>query len=123
MPLKDPKDRIIGVLGLHLEPPASAKGCSLPSYNEQELFSSLKNILNPSLTYQEIRCMALWLNGYSIKESAYYLGLSHKTIEVYRKNIKDKMGVHHKHQLIELMQAKNVFNLFLTLAKLCLGKN
>jgi DNA-binding CsgD family transcriptional regulator len=135
VPIKDENDEITGILGIHKEvkeyldlssnaedlfPRSSLKisvAASIPS-SELELFASIKNLSDDPLTNKEIECLSLWLSGYSIKESAYCLKLSHKSIEAYRKNIKDKMSVYHKYQLIELMQIKGAFHLYLTLAKL-----
>ncbi len=123
MPLKNEKGEIIGILGLHLERARTAiSSDSIQQYNEKDLFSSLRSIVSGSLTHQEMKCLSLWLSGYSIKESSYHLKISHKTIEAYRKNIKDKIGVHHKYQLIDFMYAKNVLYLFLSLTKLILQK-
>ena len=128
LPIKNTKNEIIGILGIQQDiteivtlsneiqtPPSTilqkteidAKICFL-----------LKSMSNTLLTRREIECLSLWLSGYSIKESAYCLNLSHKSIEAYRKNVKDKMGVHHRFQLIEIMQTKNTFHVFMTLAKL-----
>jgi len=135
VPIKDDNDNITGILGIHkdvkeyldlssnaedLFPRSSLQVSIAPPVpnSELELFASIKNISEEPLTNKEIECLSLWLSGYSIKESSYCLKLSHKSIEAYRKNIKDKMAVYHKYQLIELMQAQGVFHLYLTLAKL-----
>lgn len=150
LPLKDEKDRIVGVLGIHQDvsiglmdpsstPANKAINDILPDHtsslievsqstnlvveSEVELFSTLKNASHASLTHRELECLSLWLSGYSIKESAYCLKISQKSIEAYRKHIKDKMGVYHKYQLIDMMQAKGVFHLFLALAKLIQQKS
>jgi len=88
---------------------------TLTPESKNKFIYNIRKISSMLLTYREIECLGLWLNGYSIKESAYCLGLSQKTVEAYRKNIKDKMGVYHKSQLIDVMQAKGAFNLCLSL--------
>ncbi len=125
VPLKDKKNRIIGVLGMLQKLSAEGKHI-LPQKNDpiviplacKEILLNLRKISEIPLTHREVECLSLFLSGYSIKESSYCLGISHKSIEAYRKSVKDKMGVRHKFQLIELIQAKGAFNLCLTLAKL-----
>jgi len=125
VPLKDDTGRIIGILSMHQNladeivdlQPQKNEAIVVPTMRK-ELLAYLKKTLNDELTSREIECLSLWLGGYSIKESSYCLGLSHKSIEAYRSNIKDKLKVHHRFQVIELMQSKATFELCLSLAKL-----
>ena len=55
---------------------------------------------NVYLTQREAECVQLCLQGMSMKQVGICLGLSPRTIEFYLKNIKDKMGVKRKKELI-----------------------
>lgn len=83
----------------------------------RDLHTVLKQITNDAFSAREIDCLSLWLHGYSIRESSNCLRLSNKTVEAYRKNIKEKIGISHKHQLMDLMFTKGLLNYFLTAAK------
>lgn len=77
--------------------------------------SKFSNIL---LHFKEVACLSLWLGGYSTKESSELLGTSQRSVETYRKNIKNKMGICNQHELIHLIGSKGVLNLLLILAKM-----
>jgi len=122
VPIKNAQQQIIGILGMHKDAEEYLDLDSSPpdfliQQNELALLATIKDLVNDTLSNREIECVSLWLSGHSIKASADCLGLSHKSIEAYRKHIKDKLGVHHRHQLIEVMQTKQAFHVLLTLAK------
>ncbi len=125
VPLKDATGTIIGILYMHQDLaqnvvdvlPEKENPVSMSSMRD-ELQTYLKKAMNNQLTDREIECLSLWLGGHSIKESAFCLYISHKSIEAYRKHIKDKLCVNHRSQLIERMQKSGTFELFLSLAKL-----
>lgn len=62
---------------------------------------------NSSLTPREIQCVGYLVRGKSAREISKLLGLSKRTVEFYLANIKSKLGVSTKSELIEKM-----FNLF-----------
>jgi DNA-binding CsgD family transcriptional regulator len=128
MPLRDADERIVGILGVHYDAHVLAKNCYQHDYqtddiNEASLYSTLNKISGNLLTNKEIQCLALWLSGYSIKETAYCLNISQKSIEAYRTHIKDKMKVYHKFQLMDLMESKGALSLFLAVAKIIREKS
>ncbi len=121
LPLKSAENEIIGIIAMHRDITNSSltmPPINTPELSENELYALLNEISGVHLTRREIECLSLWLSGDSLKLSADCLCISQKSIEFYRSNIKDKLGVHHKFQLIDLMQIKNVLHLFLALAKL-----
>lgn len=132
LPLKDEKDRIQGILCIHQditwEHPNKSSGFhnNVLSQNTKQseigLLKLLKQTINVPLTRREMECLSLWVSGYSIKESSSYLNISEKSIEAYRANIKYKTKVHHKYQLIELMESNGVFHLFLALVRILKNK-
>jgi len=85
---------------------------------KEMLSSQLFEIFNIVLSRKALECLSFWLSGYSIKESAYCLDLSEKSIEAYRKSIKEKIGVYHKYQLIDLLQEKGGPLFFANITKL-----
>lgn len=54
------------------------------------------------LSKREYECINLIVQGYTAKESAKILGLSHRTIEEYIIRIKNKLGCSTRHELISI---------------------
>ena len=52
------------------------------------------------LTRQEARCMACFLKGATMKRAANTLGLSPRTIEYYTNNMKQKLDLSSKYELV-----------------------
>ncbi|MBX9587396.1 MAG: LuxR C-terminal-related transcriptional regulator [Gammaproteobacteria bacterium] len=63
--------------------------------------SSMTHILD-SLTNRESECLSLLAKGYTMKNAAKRLGISHRTVEQHLRNVKDKFGLNTKNQLVEL---------------------
>lgn len=59
----------------------------------------LNNIL---LSKREMECLKLTIKGYTAKKIAKFLGISHRTVEEYIVNIRLKVGVNSKAELIEI---------------------
>jgi DNA-binding CsgD family transcriptional regulator/predicted ester cyclase len=79
-----------------------------------DLLFSITKLTSVRLSRREAECLNYWLKGYSIKETARQLGgLSVKTIQVFRDNIRKKFNVASYHALFELMQKTGVLALFL----------
>lgn len=79
-----------------------------------DLLFSITKLTGVRLSRREAECLNYWLKGYSIKETARQLGgLSVKTIQVFRDNIRKKFNVASYHALFELMQKTGVLALFL----------
>lgn len=79
-----------------------------------DLLFSITNLTGVRLSRREAECLNYWLKGYSIKETARQLGgLSVKTIQVFRDNIRKKFNVASYHALFDLMQKTGVLALFL----------
>lgn len=114
-PILDMNNTIIGIFGFHYEiteePDFSNFNnlLNMDVLNRNTLYAVVNENFNKVLKNKEIECLALWVNGYSIKESSDFLCLSHKTIEAYRTNIKDKVGVYNRSQLIDLAQSNGAF--------------
>ena len=69
-----------------------------------ELLFIVAKYTHKNLTYREIECLYYWVYGYSIKETARKLGgLSGKTVQVYRDNIRKKFNNINYHELISLL--------------------
>ncbi len=54
------------------------------------------------ITPREKECMSLIALGYTMKSTAIKLGISHRTVEQHLRNLKDKLGLNTKSQLVEL---------------------
>ncbi len=64
---------------------------------------------NTQLSHREMQCLQLLVQGKSAKMIAYTLKLSTRTVEHYLENIKMKLNVYSKNELIEVA-IKNGFN-------------
>jgi DNA-binding CsgD family transcriptional regulator len=53
------------------------------------------------LSSKESECFFYWIRGYSAKEIARKLQRSHRTVEIHLANIKQKIGLQKKSQIIE----------------------
>ncbi len=72
------------------------------------LHFDLKNgLMNSSLTSREYQCLSLVAQGHTMKTAAKKLDISHRTVEQHLRNIKDKLGLQTKSQLVELWYANN----------------
>lgn len=75
----------------------------------------IKELTGKKLTKREIECLKLWLQGCSIKQTAKALGgLSSRTIQTFRENIKRKLNVDTYQQLFNLIYNKGLIPLFVT---------
>ena len=93
---------------------AGAKGYLLKSTSEDEMITAIQTVHNggthysreiadillqqhnqesTTLTNREQTIISLLANGYSSKEMAEELGISVRTIETHRRNIKNKLGI------------------------------
>lgn len=54
------------------------------------------------LTPREVQCLSFYMRGYSSRNIADSLGLSHRTTEFYLDNIKSKLGVNKRSELLPL---------------------
>jgi DNA-binding CsgD family transcriptional regulator/predicted ester cyclase len=79
-----------------------------------DLLFSITKRTGVRLTRREVECLNFWLRGYSIKETARQLGgLSAKTIQVFRDNLRKKFNVSTYHALFDLMRKSGTLDLFL----------
>ncbi|WP_375326243.1 helix-turn-helix transcriptional regulator [Candidatus Tisiphia endosymbiont of Nemotelus uliginosus] len=56
-----------------------------------------------TLTQRGMECLILTSLGYPKKHIASRLGISYRTAEKHIANAKNKIGVHHQHQLIDFV--------------------
>ena len=85
------------------------------SDDEMELIiSTIRKITGRRLTKREVECLNLWLKGFSIKETARFLGgLSGRTVQTFRENIKRKMNVETYRQLFIFAQKSGIISMLL----------
>ncbi len=60
-----------------------------------------------TLTSREKECMSMVAQGYTMKGVAIKLEISHRTVEQHLRNIKDKLGMNTKSQLVEFWHEHN----------------
>ncbi len=84
---------------------------SLPPLNANDLTISNgqgdKKIIEIELTPREKLCLELIAQGYTMKNAAKRLQISHRTVEQHLRNIKDKLGLSTKNQLVEVWHEFN----------------
>lgn len=113
LPLYETQDKIMGVFGMSLLMDNSVFEVAEPLSTSMEriiqtgLISHAKNILPGThldgvyFSTQEIKCLRLLLSGKTIKLIGAHMGLSPRTVEYYLNNIKRKLQVKTKSELIE----------------------
>lgn len=67
----------------------------------QKTISNTNNPIEYLLTNREKECLSLTIRGKSSKQVTYELSISSRTVEEYLNNIKKKLGVFSKAELIE----------------------
>lgn len=91
-------DKVIGITGISI---------NVYSQQQQDLnyFENLKKELRNQFSDRESQVLVLLVRGKTAREIAIQLSLSKRTVEFYLNNIKNKMGVFTKSQLIEKIMA------------------
>jgi len=80
----------------------------------ESIIATIRKITGRRLTKREVECLNLWIKGFSIKETARFLGgLSGRTIQTFRENIKRKMNVDSYRQLFILAQKSGIISMLL----------
>jgi len=112
-PLFDAQDKIVGVFGISaltdraVFKEAENLSISLERIIQTGLISPAKNIIpgfhinDVYFSKQESKCLHLLVTGKTIKLIAQHMGLSPRTVEFYLENIKRKLNVKTKSELIE----------------------
>ncbi len=112
-PIFDSKDKIIGVFGISaltdklVFKEAESLAISMERIIQTGLLSPSKNILpgfhinDVYFSQQEIKCLRLLIAGKTIKLIGKHMSLSPRTVEYYLDNIKQKLNVKTKSELIE----------------------
>lgn len=79
-------------------------------YGNGENIFSIDDLKKYGLTEREIEVLKLISRGYTSKEIAEQLFLSKKTIDYYRSNIKAKLNLSKKSEIIHFLKEKNLFS-------------
>jgi len=78
------------------------------------LYMELRKLTDYPLTRREVECLGCWLQGCSIKETAKEMGgLSARTVQTYRENIKKKFNVYSFQKIFSTIQEQGIMPLFL----------
>ncbi len=80
---------------------------NFPVLNPKDLSFSVESrrmnsLAIPFMTAREKACLELIAQGYTMKNTARRLDISHRTVEQHLRNIKDKFGLSTKNQLVEI---------------------
>lgn len=78
-----------------------AAGFIIESHKNSKSIPHLSDNLKLKISVREMDCLKHILEGRTAKSTAKILGLSHRTVEQYLNNIKNKIGVKYKNELIE----------------------
>lgn len=57
------------------------------------------------LSQREAECVVLFLEDYNDAKAAAVLGITERTVEYYVQKIKEKLGCHHKRQIMPIIKA------------------
>jgi len=80
-----------------------------------QVITTIKVITGKRLTIREVECLHLWFKGFSIKDTARTLGgLSNRTVQSFRENIKRKLNVETYQELCSLIQKSGIMPFFLS---------
>ncbi len=83
-------------------------------FDWEPIMLAIRTATHQRLTRREIECLRFWLNGFSIKETARSLdGISIRTVQTFRENIKRKLQVKTYQQLFQSIQACGLMRFFL----------
>ena len=98
-----------------LGPPSAQPSKNTTPQNKDllNILQAIKNNTNCTLSEREITCMSLWIMGHSAKKIANALGISIHTFQTHKDNIKGKLGVNNRPQLIEYLQVNGLLSLIL----------
>lgn len=113
LPWYNEDNKIAGVLGCSVIPGKHSFSQSLSHifniglYNPENHFAKqlTKQFLmnNIYLSSREYQCVQLLKQGYTAKKIGKLLNLSHRTVEHYLENVKNKIGVSSKNELIQML--------------------
>ena len=84
------------------------------------MLDSFKAISEVKVSPREMQTIGLWLCGQSAKESSRVLGISNRTVETYRVNIKEKLGVYSKTELFNLLNKHGLRVSLTSLGLMCI---
>jgi len=83
-------------------------------FDKEKIIELILRVTGKRLTNREIECLHLWLKGFSIKDSARTLGgLSSRTVQTFRENIKRKLNVETYQELFSLVLRSGTMPVFL----------
>lgn len=79
------------------------------SYKDDWFFPVPLNPLqeHSAITEREKECLVLLSQGYTMKKAAVKLKISHRTVEQHMRNIKEKLGLSTKNQLVEFWHSRS----------------
>jgi DNA-binding CsgD family transcriptional regulator len=104
-PWYDNENAIIGTFGCSIVLGKHSLAESLVHVKQLGMLDEDSNELlfgNLTLSKREMECLRLTIKGYTAKRIAKVLGISHRTVEEYITNIRLKVGVNSKSELIEM---------------------
>ncbi len=82
--------------------------------SRKNVADELRKTITVPLTNREIECLSLWVKGCSIKETAMQMGgISIRTIQTYRENIKHKFRVRNFQKLFGIIQESGALTILL----------
>lgn len=65
------------------------------------------------LTRKEFDCLSFWVSGKTAKQIGLILDISHRTVETHFENIKGKLNINNKNQLVSKLQELGLFEMFI----------
>lgn len=76
------------------------------------IIKSLKHAHGMCLSDQEIRILSFWLRSFTAKNIAIFFKISPKTVENHLSNIRHKLKLQHRKDIIEYLRNKHTYEMF-----------
>lgn len=83
-----------------------------PKERSKLKFHIHENFIQSYLTAREAECIYFLMQGNTMKQVARVLNLSHRTVEFYLNNVKDKMGMRKKTEVLAAIASTDFIQCF-----------
>jgi PAS domain S-box-containing protein len=118
VPLYDQNQNIMGVFGVSIVLGRHSLANSLNFLQQIGMISNAFHVSSPciqprpmALPKRELECLQYIIQGYTAKMIAREVGLSFRTIESYIRNLKNRLGVSTRFELIQMAKKQKLYGI------------